>query len=159
MNTMRFVNNLAPGTYNNNHLTGVPTANPFGMPIFGQNAAPVSSIHMGFSTANQNGCGWISTYNAMYLLGNAQTSSSIISYLENDGGMVFGGMMGTNPESIANYFSDMGVHANLTYDFFMGIDGMMQNSGSNVFVLLYSHQNGAHYIAVEYKDGKYYLRK
>ena len=157
MKSLRLINKtLLRKSYNSfsNNLP-MPVVSSAG-PIYNQASPSVTDIRMGFGTANDNGCGWISAYNAMYLLGNTQSPNSIIHYLENDGGLVMNGLLGTNPESIANYFTDMGINANLSYDMLLGVDRSVQTLETNVFVLLYSHGSGAHYIAVQYKGGKYY---
>ncbi len=154
MKTSRAINQSMPKSPYANPSKALNIPYKYSSPIYDQNAPGVADVKMGLEAASMNGCGWIATYNAMHLTGNAQNPESIIHYLENDGGLLMGGGFGTNPESIENYLVDNGMRAYLTYDMSYGVDAATMNV--DTFILLYSHENGAHYITVEYRDGMYY---
>ncbi len=122
-------------------------------PIYNQNEQAIADMKMGAAYAGSSGCGWIAAYNTTYLMGNTQNPADIIYHVESNGGLIANGHWGSNPEAYADYFNDMGMNASITYDLSAGIDSQVQNG--DVFMLLYSHEGGAHYISVEYNNGQY----
>ena len=122
-------------------------------PIYSQHSLTLAEMKMGAARAGQNGCGWVAAYNVMYLKNNTQNPADIIFHVEHNGGLVGGGKLGSNPEAYADYFNGFGMKTCVTYNLSGGVDSKVQNDGP--FMLLYSSNKGAHYIAVERKNGEF----
>ena len=117
-----------------------------------QKNVDVAKIQMGVHTADYNGCGWIATYNIMHMLGKDMQPWEIVNYYETVGGALIGGRFGVNPTAIEGFFNTQGIKTSTDY-FPASVDELIKNSGMAIFN--YVHNNGAHYIAVEYDNGKF----
>jgi len=130
-------------------------------PIDSQNREPASLIRMGSVDGRNegwyNGCGWVSAYNALVLLGSPRHPADIVEYFETSGGTVLGGVFGTYPNAIERFFVDCGYSVN--HVVFPGRRLNIDNAikGARVAVLAYTHTSAAHYAAIEYResDGKF----
>lgn len=109
---------------------------------------------MGYYQGSYNGCGWVATYNATLMLGKASDPADIIYSYDKYGGTVGNGIFGVNPLAIKLYFDSIGVESNM-YNLPVKADERI--SSSHVSILAYAHSNGAHYVAIQYVDGKYYV--
>lgn len=117
-----------------------------------QNTPPVSEIKMGYLKGGNNGCGWIATYNAMYLLGEPQKPADIVKYYEMAGGTVMNGLFGTNSIALNQYFIDMGLKTKYMSQP-LNLDKVIADAG--VAVLEYADLPYMHYVAVYYENGIY----
>jgi len=117
-----------------------------------QGIGAAAQIQMGTKLGNDNGCGWVATYNILYLLGRKMQPWEIVEFYEKTGGLLFAGVIGINPEGIRTFFKSQGIKTNIDY-FAVDIDEQIKKSG--VAIYNYLHCKGAHYVTVEYKDGFY----
>jgi len=125
-------------------------------PIDDQNRSPANQVRMGSGDGTNegwyNGCGWISAYNALIILGTPQHPADIVEYFEESGGTVLDGMFGTYPNAIENYLESLGYNTGQTL-----FPGLVTNidetiKSSKVSILAYAHTSAAHYITVEYRE-------
>ena len=126
-----------------------------------QSQSPANQIRMGsVDNLNEgwyNGCGWVSTYNALILLGNPRHPADIVNYFETGGGTVLEGVFGTYPRAIEGLLKALGY--NVSYTLFpqisLNIDDAIR--AAKVGILAYAHTSAAHYVAIEYReeDGKF----
>ena len=117
-----------------------------------QETGAASQIQMGTKPGSVNGCGWVATYNTMFLLGRKMQPWEIVEFYEETGGLLFAGAWGINPEGIRKFFKSQGIKTNIDY-FAVNLDEQIKKSG--VAIYNYLHSTGAHYVTVEYKDGLY----
>jgi hypothetical protein len=120
----------------------------------------------GNNTSENNGCGWIATYNALQVLGNPQKAEDIIRSYEKNG-VLMGGTLGTNPYGIGKLFEDFGYQVDYTVTSFTpekvsGLLGGVKSSFNDDFtgdvniVVYIRNEPSAHYVTfVEAGDGKY----
>jgi hypothetical protein len=113
-----------------------------------------AKIQMGVHTGDYNGCGWIATYNVLHMLGKDMQPWEIVAHYDKTGGALIDGNAGVNPEAISLFFTMRGIKTKTTYlpD---NVDELIKKSGVAIFN--YVHSSGAHYVAVEYKDGKFVI--
>jgi uncharacterized protein YukE len=121
--------------------------------IYSQKKDPTASLKMGYFTGDYNGCGWVSTYNAGVILGQDFQPADIIKYFDSRGGALVDGAFGVNPLAIKMYLNSQGIKANL-YNLPSNVDERIKDS--KVSILMYVHESGGHYIAIEYVGGEYY---
>jgi len=117
-----------------------------------QEKGAAAQIQMGTKLGFANGCGWVATYNILYLLGRKMQPWEIVEFYEKTGGLLFAGTIGINPEGIRAFFKSQGIKTNIDY-FAVNLDEQIKKSG--VAIYNYLHRKGAHYVTVEYKDGFY----
>ena len=120
--------------------------------IYNQGKGVASQYWFGYFRSSHNGCGWIATYNALVMLGNAQQPHAIISYYENSGALVYGAA-GILPTAVARYFKSKGYAVKVSTDLSQ-FDKQAKRNTANV--LFYWHAHGAHNIAVRW-DGKEFI--
>jgi len=65
-----------------------------------------------------------------------------------------GGLLGINPKAVENTFMELNYNVNHEY-LPKNLDIAVKES--HVSVLAYAHREGAHYVAIEYVDGKYHV--
>ena len=120
-----------------------------------QNQSPASQVRMGTaSNRNEgwyNGCGWVATYNALVLLGNAKHPAEIVRDFEVRG-TVMGGVYGTYPNAIERFLRDAGFNANLILfpQAIVDIDNAIRAAG--IGILGYAHTSAAHYATIVYNE-------
>jgi hypothetical protein len=120
----------------------------------------------GNDTSENNGCGWIATYNVLQVLENPQEAEDIIRSYEKNG-VLLGGTLGTNPYGIGKLFEDFGYQVDYTVTSFTpekvsGLLGGVKSSFNDDFsgdvnIVVYARNNwSAHYVTfVDAGDGKY----
>ena len=124
--------------------------------IDNQNQSPANLILMGTTPGlNEgwyNGCGWISAYNALIILGNPVHPAEIVNHFEVNRGAVMGGILGTFPHAIERFFVDM--NYDVTHTLFPQVSANLDEiiRASRVSILAYSHTRAAHFIAIEYRE-------
>jgi len=124
--------------------------------IDNQNQSPANRVRMGMRDGlNEgwyNGCGWVAVYNALIILENPKHPADIVKFFEESGGIAFGGVFGTYPNSIEEYLRSFGYRVNHTLfpQVSTNIDDVIKNS--NVSILAYLHTGAAHYITVVYNE-------
>jgi hypothetical protein len=117
--------------------------------ICDQKSGNAASMLMGYFDSTWNGCGWVATYNALYLLGLKQEPAEIIRYYETHNGLVLNGLFGVKPQSVVEFFNDQkGVTADSYFRPKSPVDDSIK--GSTVSIVNYLHDSGMHYITVEY---------
>jgi uncharacterized protein YukE len=121
--------------------------------IYDQNSGDASQLKMGYFAGDWNGCGWVATYNAGRILGQTYKPADIIKFYDSHGGALVDGAFGVNPLAVDMYLNVHGVKAKIQ-NMPTKIDVRIEESV--VSILLYLHNNGGHYTAIQYKDGAYY---
>ena len=113
-------------------------------------------IKFGFSTSDQNGCGWIAAYNAMILLGHQQQIADVVKYFDGAFRTILFGVFGVAPHAITEYFISHGfsVRAN-PFPFVRPFYMEERARNTRVCILLYAHNSGAHYIALRWNGAQY----
>ena len=102
-------------------------------------------IKFGFSTSDQNGCGWIAAYNAMILLGHQQQIADVVKYFDGAFRTILFGVFGVAPHAITGYFRSMGFSGSANVFFFVKPRDIDERSMiSRACILLYAHNRGAH---------------
>ncbi len=124
--------------------------------IYNQNSIPKEELRYGFRSSAATGCGWIATYNALTLMGFNVTPEKLISYYEKAFPLV-NGNFGTFVLSPVFLLKRLGLKVKVT-DNIKEFDSLAQRA--EVCILFYHWRNklkfGAHYIAVEQKDGDFF---
>lgn len=75
----------------------------------GQLALPFAGEKLGLGTYGKNGCGIIALYNALQLLGRPQPLGQIGTAFVRRRRLLFGGLGGTAPRSLAAFFRECGI--------------------------------------------------
>ncbi|MBQ7801245.1 MAG: hypothetical protein IJ375_02855 [Oscillospiraceae bacterium] len=123
--------------------------------IYCQRKIPKERWRYGFRSSAATGCGWIATYNALRLLGQAAEPEALIRYYERQVPLIQGNL-GTMALSPAFYFRKRGyaVEHTSVYERFDAVA-----KASDVCILFYhwwrKWKLGAHFVAVEYRDGEF----
>jgi len=124
--------------------------------IDNQNRRPANQVRMGRTEGRNegwyNGCGWVAAYNALLLLDDPQHPAEIVNFFETNGGTVLGGVFGTYPSAIIDYFSHL--NYDTSHILFPQLTANLDNEikKSRVAVLAYLHTSAAHYVTVEYRQ-------
>ncbi|MDR1245677.1 MAG: phage late control D family protein [Clostridiales Family XIII bacterium] len=139
----------------------------------GQGMGDLAKFKMGLYTAENRGCGWIATYNALSVLdrrGESETVpfskvseeqkkiADIIKYYDKNGGLFNDGEPGINIVSVTDYFRNTeGVKT--TYDALLPYNVDERIRDSTVSILQYKHSTGVHYVTVKYdaEDKQYHI--
>ena len=103
-------------------------------------------------TSAYNGCGWIAIYNTGHVLKKPLQPAEIILYIELNGGFTLGGRLGTNPNIIRDYLNSEGINAQMQY-MPRYLDKTIKSS--TVSILAYIHGARAHYVTIQYEEGKF----
>ena len=125
--------------------------------INGQEVFNYANYPCGIGTYAQNGCAVIAIYNAMQLLGNAQSLGSIEHEFLTKHGMILWGVFGSGPWSFDNYFDSHGI-SNVGY---ASYDSLMQNlyEGAIVVFTVWNKKwnvlKGFHTMAAQYLGGQF----
>lgn len=121
--------------------------------IYDQNSGNAAKLKVGaFGNGADNGCGAISVYNALKILGINIHPAYVVLSLETTGGALVGGLLGINPKAVENTFKELEFNVNNEY-LPKNLDASFKDS--HVGILAYVHDSGAHYVAIQYVDGKY----
>lgn len=118
------------------------------------NPRPQGLMQIGWlGNGHDNGCGPFAVYNALRYLGTLINPANIISCLEYANGIIIQGLLGTNPEVLADYIRLQGYRARLDY-LPRNLDAQIR--GADVSILLYYWRNpntgrvGLHYVMIRY---------
>ena len=133
--------------------------------IYNQN--DYSNWKFGYGTLDENGCGVIATYNALYGLGERRNLRDIIFKFETLGGKILGGIFGVDPDSLPKVFNCYNVDCQGVYSY-KDINTKAKSIINNytieskekwLIVCAWngsSMTDGAHYVAARIsKNGKY----
>ena len=124
--------------------------------IFCQRDIPRDEWRYGFRTSAATGCGWVAVHNALILMGEKSQPETIIRHLERQVPLLHGNA-GTLALGPYWYFRSRGFRTKHTAccDRF---DDALKEAGTGV--LFYYWRNkwrfGAHFVAVQYREGKFW---
>ena len=123
--------------------------------IYNQRKIPKSQWRYGLRSSAAVGCGWIATYNALYLLGRRAEPEKLIRYFERQLPLIHGNT-GTNALGPAICLKQMGYTVKVSARR-REFDEMARQA--RVCILFYHWRKGgklgAHFVALEYQDGSY----
>ena len=112
-----------------------------------------------FGTYANNGCGVIALYNAMQLLDKPQSLGKVEDEVFLNGGMLAGGLMGTEPWFINDYFHSHGITCT-GYASFDKLNQHVEDGSIVVFLVLNNKENlldGLHFMTAQYSDNEYVI--
>jgi hypothetical protein len=116
--------------------------------IRSQNSEPYSKYRMGLAVTN-NACGWVAAFNALLELDKFVNPAHIISFIENNNGLIADGVFGTNPAIYDSLFKSHGFSSTTT---FINSNLDAQTQAGQTAILAYFHEGapfgGAHYITI-----------
>lgn len=125
------------------------------MLICNQRDIPAEQWRYGFRTSADTGCGWIATYNALALMGYRVNPEALIHYYEWMIPFVHGNL-GTTVLAPARFFRQHGFGVE-TVSCVERFDALAKES--DVGILFYHWRSscrlGAHFVAVQYRDGRF----
>lgn len=125
-------------------------------PIFCQADIPKSQWRYGLRSSAATGCGWIACYNALNRLGYSVEPEALIRYFERQLPVLHGNF-GTSIPGPGVLFRQLGFPVH-----FCGKRTALDEAvkASDVAILFYRWRKGlkmgAHFVAVEYRDGRFY---
>ena len=123
--------------------------------IYNQTKIPKEQWRYGLRTSAATGCGWIATYNALRLMGYHPKPEELIRYYERQFPLLHGNA-GTLSQGPALFFHHHGFPVE-TLSVPKSYDEAAKNA--DVCILFYYWLNklkfGAHFVTVQYKDGKF----
>lgn len=125
--------------------------------INGQGVFEFANEAFGLGTYAHNGCGIIAIYNVMQLLGTPESLGMICDEIINEGGLMLGGILGMNPFVIDDFFVSRGITCK-GYSSFYALSKDVKEGTVILLMTLnnaYSLLGGAHFMAVQYVNGKY----
>lgn len=76
--------------------------------INNQRVRPVSELRYGMGKTPKHGSGWVSVYNALYLLSKNVSPAKVIRSIEEVGGTAWGGLLGTKYHELIPVLSEYG---------------------------------------------------
>ena len=124
--------------------------------IYKQRQIPKKQWRYGFRSSAATGCGWIATYNALRLMGYQAEPEELIRYYERQLPLIHGNM-GTTVLAPGVCMKQMGFPTKVVAE-----RGRFDEAARNAdaCILYYRWRNGwkfgAHFVAVEYRDGKFF---
>ena len=122
--------------------------------IYNQRKIPKNKWRYGFRSSAATGCGWIAVYNALFLMGHRESPEKLVRNFTWRLPLV-NGNFGTSIFSPVFYFKQHGFQTKIRFGR-RKFDETLKESDAGV--LFYFWRNkfrfGAHFVAVEYKDGK-----
>ena len=141
--------------------------------IYGQAGYPQAALLIGSAgNGREHGCGPIAAFNALILLSRRGMAGlpgipemprieDIIAGIEIMGGFTNSGLMGTNPQVLAQYLGGLGLDARVSY-LPAGMDGQIRESLGGAAILLYLGRAAGggtywHYVAAAYSGGGFEL--
>ena len=123
--------------------------------IYNQTKIPKEQWRYGLRTSAATGCGWIATYNALYLLGYRPDAEELIRYYERQLPLIHGNA-GTIIQGPAMFFRHHGFPVE-TLSVTQRFDEAVK--AADVAILFYywrrKYKFGAHFVTVQYKDGRF----
>ena len=123
--------------------------------IYNQTKIPKNQWRYGFRTSAATGCGWIATYNALRLMGYHPKPEALIRYYERQLPLIHGNG-GTIIQGPALFFQKHGFSVET-----MSVEEQFDQAvkDADVAILFYYWRKkfkfGAHFVTVQYKDGKF----
>lgn len=124
--------------------------------LYNQMQKPACNFKFGFYKSNYNGCGWIATYNALYMLGRWMHPSEIIRRYEVRGN-ILAGTFGVDPHAIVLFFEQLRYRVSTQYNINYIDSSAKRNTTSILFYFNGPNVTyGAHYVAVKW-NGREYL--
>lgn len=122
--------------------------------IYNQKQIPKRQFRYGFRSSAAVGCGWIATYNALVLMGCPANKKELIRYYVWQLPLI-NGTFGTFLLGPAIYFRQQGFSVKVSFRR-KNFDRLLKEYDVGI-VLYYWRRKwklGAHFVAVEFKDGK-----
>ena len=122
--------------------------------IYNQKMIPKRQFRYGLRSSAAVGCGWIATYNALVLMGYPAEEKELIRYYTWQLPLI-NGNFGTFLFGPAIYFWKKGFGVKISFRK-KRFDRMLKRDGLGI-LFYYWHRKwkiGAHFVTVEYKDGK-----
>ena len=123
--------------------------------IYNQTKIPKDQWRYGLRASAATGCGWIATYNALRIMGYHPKKEELIRYYERQFPLIHGNA-GTLAQGPALFFQKHGFSVQ-TLSVTEKFDAAAK--GADVCILFYYWQKkfriGAHFVTVQYKDGKF----
>ena len=120
--------------------------------IYSQYVGNASKMWFGFYRSSHNGCGWIATYNALFMLNNRMSPHMIIAEYEINGA-ILGGVFGIRTTSVVNFFKARGYKVTVNTNT-KNFDSAAKKSRANI--IYYWHGSGAHYVALKWQGTMFY---
>ena len=121
--------------------------------INGQAKEPYKKLRIGLSSVGKSGCGIISSYNALLLLGKNPSFSDMLDEFEANHSLVLAGVLGVHIFFIYTYFKKLGY--NLKFYILPSkkkLDVVCKLHRANI--VLFFHGRGNHYVCVDYMAEK-----
>ena len=125
--------------------------------INGQAIFEYANVPCGIGTYANNGCGIIAIYNAMQLLGAAQSLGAIEHEFLTEHGMIAWGAFGVGPWSFDNYFDAHGI-SNKGYRYYASFMNDVKEGDIIVFTVVNNAWNpfeAFHTMAAQYVNGQF----
>lgn len=123
--------------------------------IYNQREIPKNKWRYGFRSSAATGCGWIAVYNALRMMGHKETPEKLVKNFTWRFPLV-NGNFGTTLLTPVFYLKQHGFKTKVRFSR-RKFDETAKNS--DACILFYYWRNkfrfGAHFVAVEYKDGKF----
>ena len=124
--------------------------------IHNQSGIPAGQWRYGLRASSATGCGWITAYNALCLMGYRPRAEKVIAWFEKSVPFV-NGNLGTFVLTPAAFFKKLGFGVRVVTKR-QEFDRTARES--DVCLLFYRwHKKlkfGAHYVALQYKDGRFF---
>ena len=129
-----------------------------------QHASPVADVPVGLGNVSWSGCGPVATYNALLTLNDKVDLEEVIDYYENNGYLLFEGLMGTPPVAVRKFFEDRGykvIKVVFSQENAETVRWLSQNADASIMWYAYTHGFndlliGAHFIEY-HKSGSSFI--
>jgi len=124
--------------------------------IYNQRDIPKDKWRYGLRSSAATGCGWIATYNALRLLGYKVDPEKLITYYESCFPII-NGNFGTFISSPVRFFKSKGFKVR-TCAKLQSFDEIARESDVCIMFFFWHSKRrfGAHYVTVQYSNGKFY---
>ena len=124
--------------------------------IFNQHRIPKGQWRYGLRASSATGCGWIAVYNALRLMNYRAEPEELIRYFQRQMPLI-NGNAGTFLPGPGVFFLQQGFDVQMAVDK-RKFDDLARES--DVCILFYRWRKnwkiGAHFVAVQYRDGRFY---
>jgi hypothetical protein len=112
----------------------------------------ITDMRIGDYSVPQAGCGAIAVYNILEMYGKHMDLADVIHELEENGGLILDGKFGTNIYALRDLLHNQGIESQVIM-YPDNLDSKIRMAGGAII----SYQDGEryHYIAIEYKEGKF----
>ena len=123
--------------------------------IYNQHHIPKMKYRYGLRSSAATGCGWIAVYNALALMGEEPKPARIIRRLLWSFPII-NGNFGTFLPNIVGYFKRRGYYVNFSLRR-RRFDTIGRNSDACILFYYWHYKGafGAHYVALDYDEGKF----